>query len=101
MAPVRDPEAWRQNANTLELICSQVFNQNLLLRLDLKKLKQEAYVLGGPLVPINTSNVLAFESFVDDSLSYRVPVSNDGSHSLENGDLPVKAKQCSFQNEDS
>jgi hypothetical protein len=76
---VRILETWRQNPNALELIRSQILNQDLLLRLDLKKLKQETYVLGRPLVPVNTSNVLAFESFVNDSLRYRIPVSN---HSL-------------------
>ena len=61
----------KKQSDVLELICSEVFNQNLLLWLNLKKFQQKTEKFGRPLVAIDAPDTPNLNGFVYDAFSYR------------------------------
>lgn len=60
---------WRPSvSNVLEVICLEVFHENLFLRLNLQKFEEQAEKLCWTLVPIDSSDAFELDSLVDETL---------------------------------
>lgn len=82
---------------SLELICLEVFDEDLFLWLNLQQLEEKAHKLSRLLVPINTPDRPKFDSKIDQALRCSALVMSSRVEYGNLWNLPVNAKQCSFQ----